>query len=46
MSLALAKKGPNAQFETKWQYLFLMNDVSKDSKTGVKRRHHDLYTCY
>jgi len=39
---ALAKKYPNAQFETKWQYLFPMRDVSIDPKTGVTRRHHVL----
>jgi integron integrase len=39
---AVAKKYPNAPFETKWQYLFPMKDVSKDPKTGVIRRHHIL----
>ncbi len=42
MPYALAKKYPNAPFETKWQYLFPMKDVSKDPKTGVIRRHHVL----
>ena len=42
MPYALAKKYPNAAFETKWQYLFPMKKVSKDPKTGVIRRHHVL----
>ena len=42
MPYALEKKFPNAVFETKWQYLFPMNDVSKDPVTGVIRRHHVL----
>ncbi len=42
MPYALSKKYPNAQFEAKWQYLYPMNDVSKDPKTGVIRRHHVL----
>jgi integron integrase len=42
MPFALEKKFPNAKFETKWQYLFPMKDVSKDPKTGVMRRHHVL----
>jgi integron integrase len=42
MPYALTKKYPNAKYETKWQYLFPMNDVSKDPKTGVIRRHHVL----
>jgi len=37
---ALEKKSPNAKFETKWQYLFPMNNVSKDPRTQTTRRHH------
>ena len=39
---ALSKKYPNAKYETKWQYLFPMANVSKDPKSGVIRRHHVL----
>ena len=39
---ALGRKYPNAKFETKWQYLFPMANVSKDPKSGVIRRHHVL----
>jgi len=37
---ALEKKYKNAKSETKWQYLFPMNNISKDPRTGVMRRHH------
>jgi len=36
------KKYPKAPYETKWQYLFPMSKVSKDPRTGIKRRHHIL----
>lgn len=39
---ALERKYPNAHKETKWQYLFPMNAVSTDPRTGVRRRHHVL----
>jgi len=35
-----AKKYKNAKFETKWQYLFPMNNLSKDPRSKEKRRHH------
>jgi integron integrase len=38
----LDKKYPKAKFETKWQYLFPMNKVSKDPRSEVIRRHHIL----
>lgn len=38
----LQKKYPNAKFETKWQYLFPMKNVSKDPRSGEIRRHHIL----
>lgn len=38
----MEKKSPKAKFETKWQYLFPMNKVSKDPRTGIIRRHHIL----
>ncbi len=38
----LAKKYPNAPYETKWQYLFPMRKVSRDPRSGIIRRHHVL----
>lgn len=40
MPHALEKKFPRAKFETKWQYLFPMRKVAKDSRSGETRRHH------
>jgi integron integrase len=40
MPYALARKYPNAEKEFKWQFLFMMNQVSKDPKSGKIRRHH------
>ena len=37
---ALERKYPKAKFETKWQYLFPMRNVSKDPRSEVIRRHH------
>ena len=37
---ALAKKYPNAKYETKWQFLFPMKNIAKDPRTKEKRRHH------
>jgi len=37
---AYEKKYPKAKFETKWQYLFPMTQLSKDPRTKEKRRHH------
>ena len=34
------KKYPKAKFETKWQYLFPMNSISKDPRSKEQRRHH------
>lgn len=39
---ALERKFPKAKFETKWQYLFPMNKISKDPRSGEQRRHHIL----
>ncbi|UCN01527.1 integron integrase [Sulfurimonas sp. SWIR-19] len=39
---ALEKKYKNAQFETKWQYLFPAANISTDPRTKIKRRHHIL----
>lgn len=43
---AMKRKYPNADREFKWQYLFQMNKVSKDPKSGVIRRHHVLKSTY
>ena len=37
---ALERKFPNAKNETKWQYLFPMNNISTDPRSGKQRRHH------
>jgi integron integrase len=37
---ALEKKFPYAKTDTKWQFLFPMNKVSKDPRSEVVRRHH------
>jgi len=40
MPFAFEKKYPKAKSETKWQFLFPMNNVSKDPRTQTTRRHH------
>jgi integron integrase len=40
MPHALEKKFPKAKFETKWQYVFPMRNLSKDPRSGETRRHH------
>ena len=40
MPFLYEKKYPKAKFEAKWQYLFPMNNVSKDPRTQITRRHH------
>ncbi len=42
LPFALEKKYPKAKFETKWQYLFPMRNLSKDPRSGEVRRHHIL----
>jgi integron integrase len=37
---ALTKKYPRSKFETKWQFLFPMKNISTDPRTKEKRRHH------
>jgi integron integrase len=37
---ALARKYPNAAAEPGWQYVFPSDDLSKDPRSGVMRRHH------
>ncbi len=39
---AIERKFPKAKYETKWQYLFPMNKLSKDPRSGTIRRHHIL----
>ena len=42
LPFALERKFPKAKFETKWQYLFPMRNLSKDPRSGNTRRHHIL----
>ena len=37
---AYEKKYPKAKFETKWQYLFPMKNISTDPRSNTQRRHH------
>jgi len=37
---AIEKKYPKAKLETKWQYIFPMNTLSKDPRSDTIRRHH------
>ncbi len=46
MPNALSRKYPNAHMEFKWQYVFQMSDVSRDTRTGVYRRHHVLDSTF
>ena len=39
---ALERKFPRAKHETKWQYVFPMDTISTDPRSGEKRRHHIL----
>lgn len=40
MPYALERKYPNAAKEFGWQFLFPARRISKDPRTGIKRRHH------
>jgi len=40
LPFAYEKKYPKAKFETKWQYLFPMNNLSIDPRSKKRRRHH------
>jgi len=40
LPFALEKKNPKAKYDTKWQFLFPMNNVSKDPRSEIIRRHH------
>lgn len=37
---AFERKFPKAKFETKWQFLFPMKNISIDPRTKERRRHH------
>lgn len=37
---ALEKKYPKSKYETKWQFLFPMKNISVDPRTKERRRHH------
>ena len=37
---ALEKKYTKAKFEAKWQFLFPMQNLSIDPRSGIRRRHH------
>ncbi|MBD3797594.1 MAG: integron integrase [Campylobacterales bacterium] len=39
---ALERKFPKAKYETKWQYVFPMDNISTDPRSGEQRRHHIL----
>jgi integron integrase len=39
---ALTRKFPKAKYETKWQYVFPMDKISTDPRSGEQRRHHIL----
>ncbi len=40
LPFALARKYPNAAQEWGWQYVFAATRVSRDPRSGVRRRHH------
>lgn len=42
LPFAMEKKSPKAKFETKWQYIFPMQKVSKDPRSEIIRRYHIL----
>ena len=46
MPFVLSTKYPKAKKETKWQYIFPMNNISKDPRSGKLRRHHILDTTF
>jgi integron integrase len=39
---AFERKFPKAKSETKWQYVFPMNTIATDPRSGERRRHHIL----
>jgi integron integrase len=46
LPFALTVKYPNAGKELKWQYLFPMNKISKDPRSGRFIRHHTLAATF
>jgi integrase len=40
LPFALARKSPNAGRQWMWQYVFPAERISRDPRSGVKRRHH------
>ncbi len=42
LTFGFDKKSPKTKYETKWQYLFPMDKVSKDPRSNIIRRHHTL----
>ena len=40
LPFALARKSPHAGKEWAWQYVFPADDLSRDPRSGVVRRHH------
>ena len=40
LPFALARKYPNAAKEWKWQYVFPADRISRDPRSGARRRHH------
>ncbi len=43
---AMDKKSSKSKFETKWQYIFPMDKVSKDPRSDIVRRHHILEVTF
>ena len=39
---ALERKYPKTKYETKWQYVFPMDNISTDPRSSEQRRHHIL----
>jgi integrase len=39
---ALERKYPKAKYETMWQYIFPMDNISTDPRSGEQRRHYIL----
>ncbi|MEM1112617.1 MAG: integron integrase [Pseudomonadota bacterium] len=45
MPHALARKYPSAASQLAWQYLFPSSRLSRDPRSGIKRRHHVHHTA-
>jgi integron integrase len=46
LPFSIDKKMPKAKYECIWQYLFPMNNVSKDPRSEIIRRYHILDTTF